>query len=87
MLGLLLLLVGLALFGIAAIRNRPLPRWNGLPLLPGSMILLIPIMIMVTGSDELPVPITATIFFLIAAGFITLGYVVQGDAREETGVR
>ncbi len=82
-LGMLLLLVGLLLFGIAAVRNKPLPRWNALPLITGGFILLIPIMTLITGSDELSVPVLATIFLLIAAGFVTLGFVVQEDAREE----
>lgn len=83
--GMLLVLVGLLLFGIAALRNRPLPRWNGLPLLTGSTILLFPIMGVITGSDELSVPVMATIFFLIGAGFAALGYIVQGDVRDEFG--
>lgn len=85
LLGMLLLLAGLLLFGIAAIRKRPLPRWNSLPLLTGSAILLFPIMGAITGSDQLSVPVMATIFLLIGAGFAALGYVVQGDARDEFG--
>jgi peptidoglycan/LPS O-acetylase OafA/YrhL len=77
------MLLGLLLFGVSAIRNKPLPRWNALPLLTASPLLLIPIMGMITGSDELSVPVLATLFSLIAAGFIALGYVVQGDAGEE----
>ena len=83
MLGLLLVLVGMLLFGIAAVRKRPLPRWNALPLITGSLFLLIPIAALITGSDELSVPVLSTIFLLIAAGFIALGFVVQGDAGEE----
>ncbi len=86
MLGILLLLVGLLLFGIAAIRKTPLPRWNGLPLLLGSIILLLPIMGVTTGSDVVSGPILASIFFRIAAGFVALGYVVQGDSGEETSM-
>jgi len=81
--GMLLVLVGLLLFGIAAVRKRPLPRWNALPLITGSLFLLIPIAGLITGSDELSVPVLATIFLLIAAGFVALGFVVQGDAVEE----
>ncbi len=83
MLGLLLVLVGMLLFGIAAVRKRPLPRWNALPLITGSLFLLIPIATLITGSDELSVPVLATIFLLIAAGFVALGFVVQGDSVEE----
>ena len=83
MLGLLLVLVGMLLFGIAAVRKRPLPRWNALPLITGSLLLLIPIASLITGSDELSVPVLATIFLLIAAGFVALGFVVQGDSVEE----
>ena len=39
----------------------------------------------ITGSDQLSGPVLATIFLLIGAGFAALGYVVQGDAREEFG--
>ena len=81
--GMLLVLVGLFLFGIAAIRKRPLPRWNALPLLTVSPFLIILIATLITGSDELSVPILATTFSLTAAGVIALGYVVQGDAGEE----
>jgi len=83
MLGLLLVLVGMLLFGIAAVRKRPLPRWNALPLITGSLFLLIPIMEAITGSDDLSGPILATIFLLVAAGFVALGFVVQGDSVEE----
>ncbi len=81
--GMLLLLVGLLLFGIAAVRKRPLPRWKALPLITGSLFLLIPIAGLITGSDELSVPVLASIFLLIAAGFVALGFVVQGDSVEE----
>ncbi len=83
LLGMMLVLVGLLLFGIAALRKRPLPRWNALPLITGSLFLLIPIMETITGSDDLSGPILTTIFLLIAAGFVTLGFVVQGDSVEE----
>ena len=81
--GMLLVLVCLLLFGIAAVRKRPLPRWNALPLITGSLFLLIPIAGLITGSDELSVPVLATIFLLIAADFVALGFVVQGDSVEE----
>jgi len=81
--GMLLVLVGLLLFGIAAVRKKPLPRWNALPLVTGSLFLLMPIMGMITGSDDLSGPILTTIFLLIAAGFVALGFVVQGDSVEE----
>jgi hypothetical protein len=81
--GMLLVLVGLLLFGIAAVRKKPLPRWNALPLITGSLFLLIPIMETITGSDDLSGPILATIFLLVAAGFVALGFVVQGDSVEE----
>jgi 4-hydroxybenzoate polyprenyltransferase len=60
-----------------------LPRWNALPLITGSLFLLVPIAGLITGSDELSVPVLSTIFLLIAAGFVTLGFVVQGDSVEE----
>ncbi len=81
--GMLLVLVGLLLFGIAAVRKKPLPRWNALPLITGSLFLLIPIMETITGSDDLSGPILATIFLLVAAGFVALVFVVQGDSVEE----
>ena len=81
--GMMLMLVGLFLFGIVAIRERPLPRWNVLPLFTGSILLLFPIIGLITGSDELSTPVLAIIFFLIGAGFVALGFVVQGDSAEE----
>jgi len=81
--GMFLVLVGMLFFGIAAVRKRPLPRWNALPLITGSLFLLVPIMSMITGSDDLSGPILTTIFLLIAAGFVALGFVVQGDSVEE----
>ena len=81
--GMFLVLVGLLLFGITAVRKKPLPRWNALPLITGSLFLLIPIMEAITGSDDLSGPILATIFLLVAAGFVALGFVVQGDSVEE----
>ncbi len=69
--------------GLQQSGKNPLPRWNALPLITGSLFLLIPIMEAITGSDDLSGPILATIFLLVAAGFVALGFVVQGDSVEE----
>ena len=83
--GFLFTFVCLALFGVITFREKPLPRWNALPLFtgvwfPGTLIIGLSL-----GWDENP-------YFLILPmlisllGLIGLGHILQADAgREEKG--
>lgn len=78
--------LGLALFGIANLRQRALPRWNGLPVLAGMWV---PIFVVVSiileqvrgGWVELPDAVSMTIWLLSLAGLAGLGYLLQSDVQ------
>lgn len=81
----------LALFGIPALSRRPLPRWNGLPLLAGIfypllilLYALIEIEIALTGDSPKPGGIAtyATIMTIQCIALLMLGYVLQGDSAK-----
>lgn len=76
---------GLFVFGLAALRSRPMPRGNGLPALAGFWwpLLVIqayvyPQLIQRLGS-QVPLWFSFTIFLLMSMGLATLGYVLQAD--------
>jgi hypothetical protein len=80
-LGLLLQYLFLGIFGILSLRQRPFPRWNGLPLLafwlPIGMLLSI---------GFIPTPISnnlvASLWVLSIVMFAGLGYLLQETARQ-----
>jgi hypothetical protein len=78
--------LGLALFGITSLRQRSLPRWNGLPIFAGIWIPLF----MLAGilSEQLsgrwiePSETLTTILILLTlAGLMGLGYLLQSDSQ------
>lgn len=84
-LGMTVQYLGLALFGIANLRQRTLPRWNGLPILAG---LWVPLFVLyslvferVTGQwVEWPEAIFTSLWLLSLAGLAGLGYLLQSDS-------
>jgi hypothetical protein len=76
----------LALFGIVCIKQRILPRWNGLPLLAG---LWVPGYVLLSGFLELytgtwldtPEAVFYSIWLITLVGFAGLGYLLQSDAQ------
>ncbi len=76
----------LALFGMAVLRSRPLPRGNGLPLLAGIWIPLFLAASMIgewlVGADRwlLPGWLESGMMLTMCASLAMLGYVLQRDA-------
>ncbi len=75
----------LALFGVVCIRQRLLPRWNGLPLLAGiwlpGFIVISLVYELQTGSwFEPPDVVFIALFMSGAVGFAGLGYLLQSDS-------
>ncbi len=84
--GMLFQYLGLTLFGIANIRQRALPRWNGLPILAGIWIPLLVLvgLIIEQGSGqwvEWSEAVFMTLWLLSLAGLAGLGYLLQSDPQ------
>jgi hypothetical protein len=87
--GLIFEFVGLALFGMANLRQRIMPRWNGLPLLAG---IWVPLYVLVSyilekssGSwIQAPLVVDMSMFLLTTVGLAGLGYVLQAEPTKPT---
>lgn len=78
--------LGLTLFGIPALRQRTLPRWNGLPIFAGfwipAFVLYSLIVEQVTGQwVEWPEAVFMTLWLFSLAGLAGLGYLLQSDSQ------
>ena len=82
MVGTLLYFLGLSVFGIAAVRDKLLPRWNALPILTG---FLIPILFIATFQMDWEATeyISLGAFLLTAIGLAGLGLLLKSDMYEE----
>jgi hypothetical protein len=80
--GVLVLNVCLSIFGILALIQKPLPRWNWLPLAAGTWILLLPLLVGIMGSPSPTVFIAVLVMMTVAQ--IMLGYILQAHASQET---
>ncbi len=80
--GTLLYFLGLGVFGIAAVRDKLLPRWNALPILTG---FLIPILFIATFQMDWEATeyIFLGAFLLTAIGLAGLGLLLKSDMYEE----
>lgn len=80
--GTLLYFLGLGVFGIAAVRDKLLPRWNALPILTG---FLIPILFIATFQMDWEATeyIFIGAFLLTAIGLAGLGLLLKSDMYEE----
>ena len=85
MVGFLLYFLGLVIFGIATVRDTPLPRWSALPILTG---IWFPIQIIVTSQMEWETThfINLGVFLLTAIGLAGLGFTLKSDTREEVAL-
>lgn len=85
MVGFMLYFLGLVLFGIAAMRDKLLPRWNALPILTG---IWFPILIIVTSQMEWETTqfIDLGVFLLTAIGLAGLGFTLKSDTHEEVAL-
>lgn len=83
--GLVFEFLGLALFGLANLRQQSMPRGNGLPLMAG---LWIPLYVLVSlileqGSGswvEMPMVVDLVLFSFTTVGLAGLGYLLQSDS-------
>lgn len=79
--GVLVLNICLSIFGVMALLEKPLPRWNWLPLVAGAWILLLPLLAEIVGSMSSPIIIT--VLFIMTIAQVMLGYILQADASQE----
>jgi hypothetical protein len=82
--GLIFEFLGLALFGLANLRQRVMPSGNALPLLAGIWVplTLLTSLLIEQGSGqwvEFPEVVYLSTFMLTTAGLVGLGYVLQGE--------
>ncbi|MCK6585419.1 hypothetical protein FBQ99_22835 [Chloroflexi bacterium CFX2] len=75
--GVLVLNLCLSIFGVMALSEKPLPHWNGLPLVAGAWILLLPLLAGIIGSMSSPIIIAVLVIMTIAQ--VMLGYILQAD--------
>jgi len=79
---------GLFVFGLAALRKRPMPSGNGLPVLAGfwwpSIAIYAYVYPLVTGhlGPGVPVCLSFTIFSIMSLCLALLGYVLQADVSQ-----
>ncbi len=83
--GLTIQLLGLTLFGVANLRHRTLPRWNGLPALAGVWLPLFVSVTLIMEQARIGViwlDVIYPVFGLLSlAGLAGLGYLLQSDAQ------
>lgn len=79
--GVAILNVCLLLFGFVALFEKPLPRWNWLPLAAGSWIVLLPILAGITDFQSSVVIIAVLVMMTILQ--VMLGYTLQADTLRE----
>jgi len=79
--GVLVLNLCLSIYGIMALIQKPLPRWNWLPLAAGSWIVLLPILFGIIGSPSSPIIIAVLVIMTILQ--IMLGYILQAGTSQE----
>jgi len=79
--GVAILNVCLILFGFVASFEKPLLRWNWLPLAAGSWIVLLPILAGITGFQSSPVIIAVLVIMTILQ--VMLGYILQADVTDD----
>jgi len=79
--GVVILNVCLLLFGFVALFEKPLPRWNWLPLAAGSWIVFLPILAGITGFQFASVIIAGLVIMTILQ--IMLGYILQADVTDD----
>ena len=85
--GNVVLLACLTIFGISILREKPLPRWNGLPFLAGFWFpVLLPSM-MIANANGAPgsmvLNIAKGVLLLQSIALFILGYMLQANVSEE----
>ncbi|MGD8406744.1 MAG: hypothetical protein PVJ21_24010 [Anaerolineales bacterium] len=82
--GVFVLNVCMSIYGVLALTQKPLPRWNWLPLVAGAWILLLPLLAVIISSPSTPIIITVLVIITIAQ--VMLGYMLQADVTDDTKI-
>lgn len=84
------LFICLALFGVAALRTKPMPRWNALPVIAGlsypAIIIFYIITSVMTGdwsSSSVPSVLYIILITIQGIALLALGYILKADVPEE----
>jgi len=85
MAGISLYFLGLVLFGIAAMRNNLLPRWNALPIIAG---IGFPVLILLSSTMDWEATqyIDLGFFLPTSLGLAELGLLLKSDTHEEAAL-
>ena len=84
-----IMFAGMLVFGLAALREKLMPRWNVLPVLAGVWwpLIVVDAYVVPLGISRLgpvvPFWFTFTIFLLISVSLALMGFVLQSDAPRE----
>lgn len=83
--GAYILFASLTIFGIMALTQKPLPRWNALPLISGLWFTFLPLLFGI-GSVSVNAFLIISIagFIVMAVAQIMLGYILQADVSQRT---
>ncbi len=83
--GVFLLNACLSVFGILALIQKPLARWNALPLIAGAWIPLLPLLSgMIKSSVESFLIIVIAGLVVMTIAQVMLGYILKSDVPEQT---
>lgn len=86
-----LLFLGMGLFGLIALRRQAMPRWNGLPVLAGFSLPALVVTEVIWGWSEVVTSqgagsIIVVVLVVSAVPTVFLGYLLQGEYREEPAI-
>lgn len=81
--GPIVLFACLALFGVIALFRKPLPRWNGLPLVAGVGFPFLYLLAVITGSPNL-FGLLIVVLTIQSVAWVMLGYLLKSDVPEES---
>jgi hypothetical protein len=82
--GVFLLNACLSIFGILALMQKPMPRWNWLPLVAGAWIPLLSLLAVTIGpSFEAFLSIIIAGLIVMTIAQVMLGYILQADASQD----
>jgi hypothetical protein len=83
--GVFVLYVCLSIFGFLALIEKPMPRWNWLPLAAGMWIPLLPLLAGILSYSFYPTPVIIGLVIMTIAQ-VMLGYILQADSPQEMAI-
>jgi hypothetical protein len=85
--GMSIYFIALVIFGIASIRGQLLPRWNALPIIAGSWVVILWLLSFVfSGDGSFSDPLFLGLILLSMLSLGALGYLLGSDAAEEVAM-